>query len=92
MRNVIVGRWFTAYGVLFALIIVILPATLWGEGTAGPERNRRSDAGISYDILSKVQSTYRSINDLTADFVQKTYIQGFDEKVFKGKLYLKKPK
>ncbi|MEK6714025.1 MAG: outer membrane lipoprotein chaperone LolA [Nitrospirota bacterium] len=88
----IVGRWFTAYGVLFALIIVILPATLWGEGTAGPERNRRSDAGISYDILSKVQSTYRSINDLTADFVQKTYIQGFDEKVFKGRLYLKKPK
>lgn len=73
-------------------MIASIPSPLWGEGKAGPERNRRSEGGISDDILTKVQATYRDVNDLTADFVQKSYIEGFDEKVFKGKLYLKKPK
>ncbi len=67
---------------LLALLIASIPSPLWGEGKGV----------ISDDILNKVQAAYRDVNDLTADFVQKSYIQGFDEKVFKGKLYLKKPK
>ncbi|MBI5756605.1 MAG: outer membrane lipoprotein carrier protein LolA [Nitrospirae bacterium] len=47
---------------------------------------------FSDEILDRLQSTYRDVHDLTADFVQRSSIQGFEEKVFKGKLYLKKPK
>ncbi|MEK6583530.1 MAG: outer membrane lipoprotein chaperone LolA [Nitrospirota bacterium] len=77
MRNV-------GCGVLLVVVIAFMPYSLWG-GEKGEE-------GTSDDILIRVQATYRDVNDLTADFVQKTYIQGFDEKVFKGKLYLKKPR
>ena len=68
-------------GVLMALMIAFIPSPLWGEGKGGP----------STDILKRVQATYRDVNDFTADFVQQSYIQGFDAKNFKGKLSLKKP-
>src|SRR3989337_900156 len=68
-------------GVLMALMIAFIPSPLLGEGKGGP----------STDLLKRVQSTYRDVNDLTADFVQQSYIEGFDAKSFNGKLYLKKP-
>src|SRR3990172_2457554 len=70
-------------GMLLVLIIAIIPSPLWGEG--------KGEGGPTADILKKVQATYRDVNDFTADFVQQSYIQGFDAKNFKGKLYLKKP-
>ena len=69
-------------GVLMALMIAFIPSPLWGEEKVG---------GPSTDLLKRVQSTYRDVNDFTADFVQQSYIQGFDAKNFKGKLSLKKP-
>jgi len=98
MRSAELGIWNRKFrirslkwGVLLALMIAIIPSPLWGEGKASPERNRRSEGGPSADLLKRVQSTYRDVNDLTADFVQQSYIEGFDAKSFKGKLYLKKP-
>ena len=69
-------------GVLMVLMIAFIPSPLWGEGKVG---------GPSTDILKRVQSTYRDVNDLTADFVQQSYIEGFDAKSFRGTLFLKKP-
>ena len=69
--------------ILLVLVIVLIPSFLWGEG--------RGEGGPSADILKRVQSTYRDVNDFTADFVQQSHIQGFDAKNFNGKLYLKKP-
>ena len=69
-------------GVLMALMIAFIPSPLWGEEKVG---------GPSTDLLKRVQSTYRDVNDLTADFVQQSYIEGFDAKSFRGKLFLKKP-
>ena len=71
-------------GVLMALMIAIIPSPLWGEG-------KGEGGGPSIDLLKRVQSTYRDVNDLTADFVQQSYIEGFDAKSFRGKLFLKKP-
>src|SRR4030067_3793170 len=75
--------WSLKWGVLLALMIAIIPSPLWGEG--------KGEGVPSAEILKRVQSTYRDVNDLTADFVQQSFIEGFDVKSFKGKLYLKKP-
>lgn len=42
-------------------------------------------------ILSKVEAFYGKADDLSAEFVQKTFMEGFDERISKGKLSLKKP-
>ncbi len=63
---------------LLTLIVALIPSTLWGEGIT------------SADIMNSVKATYRDVNDFTADFIQQSFIQGFDAKNFKGKLYLKK--
>lgn len=44
------------------------------------------------EVIDRLKSTYREIGDMTADFTQRSSIQGFEEKVFGGRLYLKKPK
>lgn len=44
------------------------------------------------EVIGRLKSTYRDIRDMTADFTQRSSIQGFEEKVFGGRLYLKKPK
>ncbi|MDD5434471.1 MAG: outer membrane lipoprotein chaperone LolA [Nitrospira sp.] len=49
-------------------------------------------AGTTEEIMSKLQSTYSSINDFTISFTQHSSIKGFGEKVFEGKLYIKRPK
>ena len=76
VRNVVCG-------IFLVTLVAMVPSQLWGEG--------RGEGATTADILKKVQATYRDVNDFTADFVQQSYIQGFDAKNFKGKLYLKKP-
>ena len=44
------------------------------------------------EVMSKLQSTYRDVNDITINFIQKSSVEGFGEKVFEGTLYIKKPK
>lgn len=44
------------------------------------------------EVIGRLKSTYRDVRDMTADFTQRSSIQGFEEKVFGGRLYLKKPK
>ena len=70
-------------GVLLVIILALIPSNIRGEANIEGEK--------SADILTRVQATYRDVNDLTADFVQQSYIEGFDAKSFKGKLFLKKP-
>lgn len=43
------------------------------------------------EVIGRLKSTYRDIRDMSADFTQRSSIQGFEEKVFGGRLYLKKP-
>jgi len=43
------------------------------------------------EIVDRLRSTYKDVSDMTADFTQRSSIEGFDEKVFSGRLYLKKP-
>lgn len=73
----------SVFGVFLVIIIAMVPSQLYGEVKA--------EGGASAEILKRVQAVYRDVNDFTADFVQQSYLQGFDEKNFKGKLYLKKP-
>lgn len=42
-------------------------------------------------VMDRLQTTYREVKDITADFTQRSSIQGFEERVFEGRLYLKKP-
>ncbi len=86
MRNVKLNEHIASAGcgVLLVLVIAFIPSPLWGEG--------KGEGGPSAEILKRVQATYRDVNDLTADFVQQSHIQGFDARNFKGKLYLKKPR
>ena len=44
------------------------------------------------EIMGRLQATYRDVKDITLGFTQKSSIEGFEEKVFEGRLYLKKPK
>ena len=49
-------------------------------------------AGVStQEIMGRLQTTYRDVKDITLGFTQKSSIEGFEEKVFEGRLYLKKP-
>ena len=49
-------------------------------------------AGVStQEIMGRLQTTYRDVKDITTDFTQKSSIEGFEEKIFDGRLYLKKP-
>ena len=41
--------------------------------------------------MGRLQATYRDVKDITLGFTQKSSIEGFEEKVFEGRLYLKKP-
>lgn len=68
----------TVYGIVLVFVVIFIPGVLSGEEN-------------SADILSKVQLTYKGVSDLTSDFVQQSYIKGFDARNFRGKLYLKKP-
>src|SRR4030065_1454094 len=81
--------------ILLVLVVALIPSSLWGavNGDSPPLQGegQGGDGLSSADILKKVQAIYRDVNDFTADFVQQSYIQGFDAKNFKGKLYLKKP-
>ena len=87
VRNVVCGF------ILLILVLATIPSPIWGEGKSLPPKYLSGgEGGTSDDILSKLRSTYNDVHDLTADFVQHSSIQGFEEKVFKGKLYLKKPK
>ena len=40
--------------------------------------------------MGRLQATYKDVKDITLDFTQKSAIEGFEEKVFEGRLYLKK--
>ena len=42
------------------------------------------------EIMGRLQAAYRDVKDITLDFTQKSAIEGFEEKVFEGRLYLKK--
>ncbi|MBI5194336.1 MAG: outer membrane lipoprotein carrier protein LolA [Nitrospirae bacterium] len=64
-----------------------IPSPLRGEGQGGGEQRP-----LSNEVISKLQSTYSSIKDFTISFTQRSSIKGFGEKVFEGKLYIKKPK
>ncbi len=44
------------------------------------------------EIMDRLQSAYRDVKDITIHFTQKTSVQGFEEKVFEGRLYIKRPK
>ncbi len=86
------GSLMAACRILLVIIVASIFPILKAEGQSIPELSQKSGDGLSSsDILSRVQATYRDINDLSADFVQQSYIQGFDAKNFKGRLYLKKP-
>lgn len=41
--------------------------------------------------MGRLQTTYKDVKDITLDFTQKSSIEGFEEKVFEGRLYLKQP-
>lgn len=49
-------------------------------------------AETTNEIMGRLQSTYSTINDFTISFTQRSSIKGFGEKVFEGKLFIKKPK
>ncbi len=49
-------------------------------------------AATTEEVMGRLQSTYSSIQDFTVSFTQRSSIKGFGEKVFEGKLYIKKPK
>ncbi|MCC7201098.1 MAG: outer membrane lipoprotein carrier protein LolA [Nitrospirae bacterium] len=68
----------TVCGIVLVFVMVFIPGVLFGEEN-------------SADVLSRVQLTYKGVSDLTSDFVQQSYIKGFDARNFRGKLYLKKP-
>ena len=82
-------------GIFLVILVAMVPSQLWGAGNGDSPplqgEGQGGDGLSSADILKRVQATYRDVNDFTADFVQQSYIQGFDAKNFKGKLYLKKP-
>ena len=43
------------------------------------------------EVMDRLQSTYREVKDITANFTQKSSVQGFEERIFEGRLYLKRP-
>ncbi len=44
------------------------------------------------DILSSLEKKFLTCESIKADFVQKTYVEGFDEpQIFEGKLFITKP-
>lgn len=49
-------------------------------------------AASTEEIMSRLQSTYSGIGDFTVSFTQRSSFKGLGEKVFEGKLYVKKPK
>jgi len=67
-------------GILVSLLLLIT-FPYEGHSKAGPD-----------EVITRLKSTYSDIKDLTADFTQKSIIIGFGEKVYKGRMYLKKPK
>ncbi len=80
---------------LLLMFVSLSPQTASAEPTYEnpPPVVKGGQGGVFPDkIMSRLQSTYNNINDFTISFTQRSSIKGFGEKVFEGKLYIKKPK
>ena len=66
---------------LFLLLCLVMALPSIGHSNVSTE-----------EVMDKLQSRYHDVNDITIDFTQKSSVEGFGEKVFEGKLYIKKPK
>ena len=84
MFNIFSRRYRTSvlrFGVLtflsFILVIMFFCSAYSGTGAE--------------EVMSRLQSTYSNVKDVTMQFSQTSAIQGFEEKVFSGTLYVKKP-
>lgn len=54
--------------------------------------SQTATAASTEEIMGRLQTTYSGIEDFTVIFTQRSSIKGLGEKVFEGKLYVKKPK